>query len=191
MPSVVCPVCGATALAIPSGTTVEIKGKLDLKRCQRLTKFALAGQQPCDPLECEAMESAVEAVLEELGAKALTSNPDLVYDPLSTWRAGQISRRRFERWPLKRVARASAAGRSRNCEIRDVSPAGARLGAMVVHGLAPGYFIALDLDGYQTLPAEIRHVDSEREEVGVMFLHGQPGEAHLAEWLSELQAPAH
>lgn len=188
MPSVICPVCGATALAIPSGTTVEIKGKLDLKRCQLLREFAHAGEHISDPLECEAMEAAVERVLEEVGADALTSSFDVPDDVLEPWRAGQLSRRRFERWPLRRPAQAAAAGRRQRCEVRDISPSGARLAAPDMAGLAPGHYLVLDLDGFERLSAEVRHVDRAHDEAGVMFLHGASGETRLAEWLGELQA---
>lgn len=106
-------------------------------------------------------------------------------DPLALWRATPFARREFERWPVSREARASAAGQALKCRIRDLSPAGARFSAGDLGRLGPGRYVVLDLDGYRTLAAEIRYVDVQADEVGVMFLLSPSGRAELAAWLAE------
>jgi len=191
MEKVQCPTCGNTVFLVPSGATVEVRGRLDVARCIRLQQFVAAGDEVSDPLECEDMEASVDAAMAGLaGSVADETAPAgaIEAEPLARWRDERFARRRFIRWTTSQPGQVGLAGQRHRCTVRDISPGGA---CVVMHDVAavrPDAYVVLTLEGFGAVPAEIRHVNEADELARLCFLHDLDRQAALARWLMSLPA---
>jgi hypothetical protein len=98
----------------------------------------------------------------------------------------QSPRRRFRRWMVDLPATVLLGdGRRLACRVFDVSPGGARLQFREGEPPRPGTQIELAVDGYGTIPAEVRHGTAGI--VGLMFLHDEADEVDFARFLIEVR----
>lgn len=96
------------------------------------------------------------------------------------------ARRRFRRWSVNLPASVSVLQAPRSCSVFDLSPAGARVRLFDGEALARGTEVVLELDGFGSIPAEVRHtVDGY---TGLMFLLDEASEVQLARHLVSMQA---
>lgn len=95
------------------------------------------------------------------------------------------SRRRYRRWAVNLRASISVVLEPRACSVFDLSPAGARIRLLNGDTLAQGTEVLLELDGFGTVPAEIRH--TVEGFTGLMFLLDEASEIRLARHLVGLQ----
>lgn len=194
MEKVVCPACGNAVFLQPSGTTVEVRGRLDLARCSGLQHRSADGDEIDDPLECEDMEAAVDAAMAMLsGAAAGETAPTKEAEPdaLTLWRDESFARRRYKRWATTRPGQVGLAGQRHRCTVRDISPGGACVAMDDVAAVRPDAYVVLTLEGFGAVPAEIRYVDEADELARLYFLHDTDRQAALARWLMSLpSAPA-
>ena len=185
MEKVECPTCGNTAFLVPRGSTVEVRGRLDLARCARLQHLSAADAGVDDPLECEDMEAAVDGAMVALSA-APEGEPDP--DVLALWRDESFARRRYKRWSAHQAGQVGLAGQRYRCLVRDISPGGACIVLDDIAAVRPDSYIVLTLEGFGTVPAEVRQVEEADELARLCFLHAEDKQAALAHWLMSLPA---
>ena len=96
------------------------------------------------------------------------------------WRL-PTTKRRFRRWSVDVSAYVEVGAISLYCTITDISPGGARARLLDAKPLALGTEVDLDLKGYGSVPAEVRH--SASGVLGLMFLLDDADQIVLARWL--------
>lgn len=89
--------------------------------------------------------------------------------------------RRFRRWTVEISGYVEVDTVSHYCTITDISPGGARVRLLDVEPLDPGTEVRLDLEGYGSIPAEVRH--SVSGVLGLMFLLDDAEQTGLGRWL--------
>lgn len=107
---------------------------------------------------------------------------DSFKDVFAPWN-NPASRRRFRRWSVDLPVYLDVDDNPHYCLLYDISPRGARL--RIVDGATPKVDadVVLDLEGYGRIPAVVRH--SAAGVVGLMFLHDDSAQEHVARWLLE------
>lgn len=187
MEKVECPTCGNSVFLVPSGATVEVRGRLDVGRCARLQNHSPGGDEIDDPLECADMEAALDTAMGAV-SEAMPEQEVADSGPLTLWRDESFARRRYKRWATSRPAQVGLAGQRHRCAVRDISPGGACVALEDVAAVRPGAYVILNLEGYGGVPAEIRQVDEADELARLCFLHDDERQAALAGWLLSLPA---
>ncbi len=92
------------------------------------------------------------------------------------------AKRRFRRWSVDVPAYVDVGSASHYCTVTDISPGGARARLLDAEPLVLGTEVCLDLDGYGSVPAEVRH--SASGVLGLRFRLDEAEQLVLAQWLA-------
>ena len=103
---------------------------------------------------------------------------------LDRWRDMDYSRRRYRRWRINEKAVVKYSGAAHDCLERDISPGGAKIEIDSEKALAVNDRINFELDGYDPLYSEVRHITDGR--LGIVFLTDDQAQLAFAEWLTYL-----
>jgi len=106
---------------------------------------------------------------------------------LAAWRKHGQTRRRLRRWSVSIQATVWIDDAPVDCTVTDLSPAGSRVKLTQSLAVDIGTDVVLHLEGYGSIPAEVRYSDGEA--LGLMFLHDDSREVDLARYLVS-QRPA-
>ncbi len=89
--------------------------------------------------------------------------------------------RRLRRWAVNIQAIVWIDDEPRTCTVIDVSPGGARIETGTAAQAAVGATVALGLEDFPSIPAEVRYAAGVA--LGLMFLHDGEAEAELGRYL--------
>lgn len=101
---------------------------------------------------------------------------------LDRWRDVDYSRRRYRRWRINEKAVVKYSGAAHDCLVRDISPGGASIEIDSEKALAVNDRINFELDGYDPLYSEVRHITDGR--LGIVFPIDDQAQLAFAEWLT-------
>ncbi len=89
--------------------------------------------------------------------------------------------RRLRRWAVNIQAVVWIDDEPRTCTVIDISPGGARIETGTAAQAAVGATVALGLEDFPSIPAEVRYAAGAT--LGLMFLHDSEAEAMLGRYL--------